>query len=697
MKSDQGQAQDSRKTEAERDREGIVKFFLNLFRLQTGAKPMAPVRVARVAVEGTRYVFELRIRHQGRWESRRMSVALIGDEEPSRSAGGGKPPTTKTKTRASKSKCFKVIYDTLLVVKVPPAPIRDFGEYVNSIRAEARIAEKLAPDIEFVAPGVTALLRKIHPLPDMGSLPPAEVERRYIAWLKHNPSYQRYLKIDDGFAFFMDLSKYAFLSQVVEGMHDREMFREKMRKEIIGSHNLLWDILEFEEKYGSELLTVCFDMNKLYSVYEARITPLLKEHNLSASISAYQKQEWFLAHLAEGEVTESGGGLPPDFVSGLNSALKEVITEHKGTVSAYRKAVFTHIYQRTFQQHRPQMSGIISNILTLLATLNERKIAIRDLKPDNLFVVADSSRHPHHLQSTEESSLGLIDFETAVDFSAGTANGIPQPLLAGTPAYATPAHLFPNAMLEETLGNLPRILHLQDWQAAVAMIYYTVTGEFLFERTRKLLFHTKSTIRKTTLENRPLSEGFVEASRTFWASAVTELKEKLERREGSLRSVPVHPPESALTYLIDTFMAERRSLLTAIQSIIKSQVIFTSTKNRKNLLQSPAEEIERHLKKWESGTGVPKSTPQTRQQIILLLRTLAHLKGQIRRHDEAIARLEVTPPRVTAYELVEAMFAVVVNAMYKEAEWGDLEASIPGETGEEAILYEETILFEATA
>ena len=63
--------------------------------------------------------------------------------------------------------------------------------------------------------------------------------------------------------------------------------------------------------------------------------------------------------------------------------------------------------------------------------LKAKGIAIRDLKPDNIFVVGGD-----FLQAANEFSLGLIDFETAVNFSVKD-DEISQPLLAGTPAYAT--------------------------------------------------------------------------------------------------------------------------------------------------------------------------------------------------------------------------------------------------------------------
>ena len=43
--------------------------------------------------------------------------------------------------------------------------------------------------------------------------------------------------------------------------------------------------------------------------------------------------------------------------------------------------------------------------------------------------------------------------------------------------------------------DLPMILHLQDWYAAIGMIYTVVTGKRLFVRTAKTLLKLKASIK----------------------------------------------------------------------------------------------------------------------------------------------------------------------------------------------------------
>lgn len=485
----------------------VAEFCLNLYKLQSDAPKSAPSKIIPVNPQsnGPDYIYELHVylESENKYASRRMTIATLGE-------GSG-----------SKSKCFKVIYDNLIVVKIPPSPITDFDEYIGSVRAETRIAVQLAPKIEFVAPGVTAILKKIHAFPDGSALSPVELEKKYVEWLKENSEFQEYLKIEDAFVFFMDLSKYSFLSQVVDTIHNKKVFKRRIYEEIIGSHNLLWDILGFEGKYGSENLSICFDMNRIYSDYETKIRTLIKKHRHFAS--AYEKQKWFLVYLAHNKVKEEDG-LPSGFISDLNLLLGKIIKENQKNISAYKKAIWNYISKTTFIQNKTKISGIITNLISLLASLKERGVAIRDLKPDNLFVVGDSER------PAKDYSLGLIDFETAVKFGHPgmdkTHQKIEQPLLAGTPSYSTPSHLFKNRLLENVFDDLPRILYLQDWQASVGMIYNIVTGECLFENTKKVLSKITSAARKAAIKKRSLTDVFKKGSHIFWKNAVNEFKEK---------------------------------------------------------------------------------------------------------------------------------------------------------------------------
>ncbi len=630
----------------------VAEFCLSLYKLQFNAPKSAPSKIIPVnpRTKGPDYIYELHVylESENKCASRRMTIATLGE-------GSG-----------SKSKCFKVIYDNLMVVKIPPSPITDFDEYIGSVRAETRIAVQLAPKIEFVAPGVTAILRKIHIFPDGAALSPVELEKKYVEWLKENPEFQEYLKIKNAFVFFMDLSRYSFLSQVVDAIHNREAFKRRIREEIIGSHNLLWDILGFEGKYGSENLSICFDMNRIYSDYEMKIRTLTKTHR--HFVSAYEKQKWFLVYLAQNKVKEEDS-LPSGFISDLNLLLGNIIKDNQKNISAYKKAIWDYISKTTFIQNRTKISGIITNIISLLASLRERGVAIRDLKPDNLFVVGDSER------PAKDYSLGLIDFETAVKFRSPdmdkTRLKIEQPLLAGTPSYSTPSHLFKNKLLEDVFDDLSRILCLQDWQASVGMIYNIVTGECLFKKTRKVLPKITNAARKAVIKKQSLTDVFKKGSRIFWKNAVNEFREKTGTNAEILKAVEVAIPENAQKILLQDVVDEKNNIAEAIRKYVASQVVFRNKKNRQNLFQSSVHEISRYREKWEKGDNIPETSEKVRVKIITLLRDLEHLKLQAQVQDERIKLLEQAVPKMSAHELLEIMLNTVLNAMYNE-EWGKL-------------------------
>ena len=67
------------------------------------------------------------------------------------------------------------------------------------------------------------------------------------------------------------------------------------------------------------------------------------------------------------------------------------------------------------------------NMLDLLAWLKIKKVAIRDLKPDNLLVAGDPARFPEFLESASQYSIGLIDVETAVSYETAGEQEIDQP------------------------------------------------------------------------------------------------------------------------------------------------------------------------------------------------------------------------------------------------------------------------------
>lgn len=669
--------------------EVVLKFFLNLFKIQTGFSEDDSVEAGYRPHErtgsGREHTYELFVRGAKK-KSRRMAISPLGENS------------------GSKSRCYKVIYDDILVVKIPPAPIRDFDAYIEAIRVERGVADRLTPAVECIAPSLSALLRKIPAMAVEGNPSPEELEGHFVRTLKRSPWYQDYLKIDGAFAFFMNLSQYGFLGHVVETMHN---LRGRLQEEIFSQFDILWNLMAFETNFGSENSAIFFAVNEIFNAYEDRINALFRQQGINAAIFMYKKKEWFLLHLAEGEVAPGERNLPREMPRKINRIVSELFEERDEDVRSYRRMMRACVYDKMFNQNRPQFRGVIANLLELLYWLGRRGVAIRDLKPDNIFVIGGN-----FLQHASEFSLGLIDFETAVAFRPEDGGPPGQPPPAGTPSYATPSHLARNEVLAETLGDLGRVFFFQDWQAVLGMIYTVVTGNRLFDRTRHLLGDTWRRLKQAGDDTESAAEGFRESSRRFWASAAREFAEKTRAREQTLRSVEVVLTDNGRELLLAEAVQNRNHLIKQMQQLVKGQKIFVSEKSHRDLVRAPHQIITRCRKNWEDGVNVPESRPEIRDTIIRMLGKLESLKLAAESRLRAIRLLERDVPVVSALDLLELMFRVGLAVMYRDV-WGELsEENLPpidglegdGETvaydgrvtPEETISYEQTISYEET-
>lgn len=668
--------------------EAVLQFFLNLFKIQTGLSEEDSVEAGYRPHErggGRERTYELFVQGHKK-KSRRMAISPLGENS------------------GAKSRCYKVVYDDILVVKIPPAPIRNFDAYIEAIRVERGVADRLMPSVECIAPSLSALLRKIPAMNVDCDLAPEALEAHYVDKLKKSPWMQDYLKIDGAFAFFMNLSQYAFLGHVIESMHN---LRGRFQEEVFSQFDILWNLMAFESNFGGENGPVFFAVNEMFNEYEDRINGLFKQHGLNAAIFMYKKKEWFLLHLAEGEVAAGERNLPRNLPGQINRIVADIFRDREEDVRAYRRMMRAYVYDKMFNQNRPQFRGIVANLVELLHWLGERGVAIRDLKPDNIFVIGGN-----FLQHASEFSLGLIDFETAVNFRPGGEGEIGQPPPAGTPSYATPSHLARNEVLSETLGDLARVFFFQDWQAVMCMIYYVVTGNRLFDRTRHRVGEVWRRIRAAGDDVDAGIEAFREASRGFWASAHHEFDEKMRAREQTLRSVEVVLTDNGRELFLAEAVQNRNHLLKQVRQLVKGQKIFVSDKSHRDLVRAPHQIISRCRKNWEDGVNVPLSRPEIRDTIIRMLSKLESLKLEAERRLRLIRLLEREVPALTALDLMDLMFRAALGVMYRDA-WGELAAETvapveglegDGETvaydgaatPEETISYEQTISYEET-
>lgn len=660
----------------------IIEFFLNLYRQQMRAlgRPARFQCVEPPSGPGAEAIYELRLKLEDGWRARRMSLGPLAEES------------------GSKSRCYKVIFDELLVVKLPPRPVVAFDDYLEHLRREQDTAARLSPDVDCITPTVSAILRKHPDFADGAGRNPEEFEAFCLKKLQAAPEYQRQLQIEGQFAFFMSLSQNAFLGGVISEMHD---LRSRLRSEILGQGEVIDNPVRFEEVYGRDALGGFFDLQEALSDFDARAGAFLGSLGLAEEIPVFRRRQWFLGALAERRGNPAGDGVPADQVPAVNALLDEILDAHGPVLDRYRSALRVHVFYQLLGRNRTAMAGLIANLLDLLAVLRDRGVAMRDLKPDNVFLAGDVSVSPAMLSVPGDYAIGLIDFETAVDFLPASGS-IRQPMLAGTPSYATPSHLFRNDLLETLFGDLGRVLHLQDWQAVTSMIFNVVTGRRLAQETGRLIPEIMKIIRQSFRKNLSRPEVFKICSRVFWFNASSEFRKKLKTYRPVLQSVRVEIPFRARRMFREELMFLRSEGVKRMRRLVMGQGLFRSEESRRSLIRATPEAVARYRNAWEAGGQGARVAPETREQLLDVLRTLERYKTEQVRRTEMIDRLELRRPMLTVFQILEIMFNVVINAMYRP-EWGRLtedvgdiqldEARKPGAT---VISYEDTIVVEET-
>lgn len=652
----------------EYNRDVVVRFFLKIFKIQIGALKTAPAKFKPVVSINVwpKRVYELSVHHEGEWISRRLTIGPLGDDG------------------VSKSICYYVIYDDHLVVKIPPEPIIDFQEYLACIKADMMIAKRLSPK-ECIIPRVSVILGRLVSQGTAKQSPQA-TEDDYVKRLASNSQYQEYLKIGNSFVFFMDLSRYYFLSSVLTDMHDME---NAMPKEILGQAGIIWDAYEFEGRYGRQYAHIGFEMRNIYEEYEREINRLLIQYGVATSLPTYTMKQWFLIHLSGRGRIESEGDLSKAFIEDLNALSRESMIDNRMSIESYRRVIREYIYTSTIARYKAEMGSIITSLIALLMWLGHNRMAMRDLKPDNLLIAGDPEKYPQFLRSPDQFSIGFIDVETAVDFEKESQEDILQPQLGGTPKYATPTHLFPNELIIWVFGDLARILHLQDWHSAVAMIYKVITGGTLYEKTATLLPEIKRMIEASMDDEEQLKTVTEYASRSFWKSAVDEFQEKIEKNRRILNAVHVIILESDKKHFLAQMAHEQKSLSACMIRKMNSQSIFKSKQNKENLIRSSAEKIKEMRTKCETDNGNQLSN---KIGIVTFLRELEQLKIQYEKRSGHIQFLKTSGSEIPVATIMEVMFNVVMTAMYMEV-WGESadDYNESGQKGDPDASYEATI------
>ena len=650
-------------------KQDIVTFFLEIHKHQRRALSgyAAEHRLVDSRTFAPNYIYELRLSKDGNWQSRRMTIGPIGEDTGSR------------------SKCFYVIYDDHLVLKIPPTPITNLDQYIKILRKERTIVRKLAMK-ECIIPSVSVILKLIQPSSGEKTESSEETETNYLRLLNVFSELQKYLKIGDSFVFFMDLSKYYFLGHVIQALHDTE---KRIDDEIARHSEVVGDYSRFEDRHGFENAQIYLEVEKVYGEYQARLKGLMKKFDLPATLPQEQSKKWFFSHLVGNRVTEIGKGFNALFVSELNTLIEEVINQNITAIQAYRDTVKKSIYKSAFAQNKVYMEGIATNLLELLAHLREKGVAMRDLKPDNLFVAGERERYPSFLAYPDSYKIGLIDVETAVIFAKANIKTIDQPPLGGTPQYATPSHLFHNQLLDQVYGNISKILHLQDWYAIIAIIYKTVTGEHLFERTARLFPTMVNLINVSSQQVAERANVFEKVSQMFWRSSLGEFQMKIIENKDILKSLDVIVSEPVRKMLHHYVQNAKENIEHKLRDFVTSEDVSLSAKDRQYLLSCPYEKIKELRQKWENGEKTKKALPIDSRGIMDLLSALEGLKERLERKTQALQLLGQSAQKISVHDLLEVMFQTVLEQMCKE-EWSERLSADPTDFSDAAATVEAT-------
>lgn len=636
---------------AYKGQEIIAAHFLKVFKAQKGADEDAEAVIKEVESRpldsNHNHIYELRVKLGDEWTSRRMTLGPIGEDSGSR------------------SRCYYVIYDDHLVVKVPPFPVKNFKTYRQRLRKEAEIASKLDPR-ECLVPQISTILKKVHPFLEEASLPAEQLETKYADWIEDNPEYQQYLQIEGAYAYFMDLSKYFFLKHIVDNMHDP---LRNIPREITGHPEIIWNSLEFEARYGQAGGVVCDELQAVYTSFENRVREYLGQHQPDIAFHKFQIKEWFLLFLSNGHLNATDMGMKTGTASGLNGIANKLFKEKRKPVETYRKMVTAYVTNKGLTRNKAQISGMITNLLDLLAWLHQSNVAMRDLKPDNLLVAGDPSKFPQFLESASLYSIGLIDVETAVWLGKGQGDPIDQPLLGGTPSYATPTHTLPNKRIQEIYGDLSLILHLQDWYAAMAMVFNMVTGKRLFKNTAKNLIKIKKDIKKGVEEKSRGTELLGNASRIFWSEALSEFEQKTDRQENKLKYISLIMSPDSRDVLLPVILGTRQYVENSIKELILKQTSFKSDKLKKSLYASTYVKVGRFRSKFSTDAATSKMPVEVKRTALKVLDELATLKRQADQLSRAEKLLNKSVIILSSYDLLHSMFTIVLVHMHQKI-WG---------------------------
>ncbi|MEJ2041614.1 MAG: hypothetical protein P8X55_22205 [Desulfosarcinaceae bacterium] len=442
------------------------------------------------------------------------------------------------------------------------------------------------------------------------------------------------------FAFFMELARHFFLSATIEEIHSGSL---SLVDEALKHPELLWDHNGFVCRYGEEAGSVCHDLQEIYHQCEKQLRLIIDdEAGDRKEITSFQFKQWFLMHLTGEQLNPVKENLPDAVINKINKLLLNAVKSKVREVEKYRRNLKSYVFETRFSKHRNQLECLAANTLDLLAWTGAKSMAMRDLKPENLFVAGNPDEYPVFLNDTRNFTIGLIDVETAVAVDAPNPADIPQPQLAGTPLYATPSHLMSNSLLLAVYPELPDVLLMQDWYASVGIIFKIFTGENLFPATARVFPEILKKLKLVNPAGPDLEQDVARINRLFWNSAQAEMQEAMKVKD-----------------IVKALHRDIHAINQAIAQAVKDQPFFTSAKKQSYLLDASANKI----RSMRTKLSQEKKAAQ-QKKILAFFDNLEGLKGHLQRKLEAAANLKAASAPIAADQLLEAMFRHAFSTLY---------------------------------
>jgi serine/threonine protein kinase len=442
-----------------------------------------------------------------------------------------------------------------------------------------------------------------------------------------------------------------------------------MAQEIMENAETIFDSQKFRGRYGKDKESIGIEIGQVFDQCHAAVRQFLIDSGVPSDMSIFRIQTWFLTHLAGKAVGVKEAALSENLVKELNLLIELTLSKQMEEVAACRNTITGHVHKIRFEQNKPQMAGIITNLLDLLAWLRTRRVAMRDLKPDNLLVAGDPAKYPLFLMNPDEYELGIIDVETAVDFEKSKDGRIKQPLLGGTPFYATPSHFFSNAVLSEAFDNLSKILHLQDWYATMVMIFKAATGELMFQQTARFFADIRNKIKSGQMEGLLDAEIVADVSRAFWRSALLEFQARMNQKEHQLKSIFLTIPDTCKKMFKKVLSNDILATTIKIKRCINNQTAFGSPQSRQRLLESSPARINHLRIEFENKVKSMRRPASDLTDAIVLLKYLRTMKMHAEQQNQLLIRLEKEVSRISVYTLLGFMFNNLYKSMFREEWW----------------------------